>query len=331
MVRLATPAEMFLQSFRENMTRKSNDAILEIGKLSNPPSLDDFRGLTVEDRDIEDLRQCVVGDCRLKLSAPMIQRLQEKVDWAGANYRTEVTQLLRQMLVEYVRDYLARGDGALIRYEDKAKAISVADEQRELIASSSFSSLFEDRNGSVKPQLTLVDDAIVWSKIKFGLKPVLAINHILIYKSAQQHGAQILIASKQIYANHYFDSSLALTAFMTLPGQNPGSYLFYENRSRVDGLAGPFGKLKRSIIEDKAVSSLRSILNQSQLSLAAQTINSDSSTPVAAGSNWKRGKVLVNLGILLLWVSAFAVFLGLRAFGWKKPYPRRASLLKRAP
>jgi hypothetical protein len=67
----------------------------------------------------------------------------------------------------------------------------------------------------------------------------------LIYKRAQQHGAQVLIVSKQIYANHYFDSSLALTAFMDLPGQNPGSFLFYENRSRVDGLEGPFGKFKR--------------------------------------------------------------------------------------
>jgi hypothetical protein len=325
MVRMQAPAEMFLQSFRENMASKSNPAILEIGKLSNPASLDDFRELTVEDRDVEDLRQCVVGDCRLKLSAAMIQRLQTEVDWTGANYRPQVIQVLKQMLLEYVRDYLARGDEALIRYEDKAKAIRIADEQRELIAASSFGALFEDQNGTVKPELTLVDNAIIWSKIKFGLKPVLAINHILIYKRAQQHGAQVLIVSKQIYANHYFDSSLALTAFMNLPGQNPGSFLFYENRSRVDGLEGPFGKFKRSIIEDKAVSSLRSILHQSQVSLAIP--NSDSSAaPIATGSNWRRGKVgRVNLVILLLWVSAFVVFLGLRAYGWKKPYPRRST------
>jgi hypothetical protein len=139
----------------------------------------------------------------------------------------------------------------------------------------------------------------------------------LIYKRAQQHGAQVLIVSKQIYANHYFDSSLALTAFMNLPGQNPESYLFYENRSRIDGLEGPFGKIKRGIIEDKAVSSLRSILHQSQLSLAARTINSDSSAAVVAtGWNWSRWKFSrVNVVIFLLWVSAFMIFLGLRAYG----------------
>src|SRR5437016_153301 len=83
MVRLRAPAEMFLQSFRENMTRKSNPAILETGSFRNPPSLDDLQALTIEERDIEDLRQCVVGDCRLKLSATMIERLQGEVDWTA--------------------------------------------------------------------------------------------------------------------------------------------------------------------------------------------------------------------------------------------------------
>src|SRR5438128_9020095 len=122
-VHLQASAEMFLQSFRENMTRKSSPAILEIGSFRNPPSLDDLQALTIEERDIEDLRHCVVGDCRLKLSATMIERLQGGVDWTATDYRIQVTQLLKQMLVDYVSDYLARGDAALIQYDDKGKAI----------------------------------------------------------------------------------------------------------------------------------------------------------------------------------------------------------------
>ena len=139
-VRVQASAENFLQSFRENMTRKSNPAILEMGSFGNPPSLDDLQGLTIESRDIEDLRQCVVGNCPLKLSAIMIDRLQKEIDWSAPDYPIHVTQLLKQMLVDYVRDYLTRGDPALI------------------------------------------DNAFVWSKIKFGLKPVIAVNHIMIYQ-----------------------------------------------------------------------------------------------------------------------------------------------------
>src|SRR5687767_14507012 len=74
LVGLRVPAEVFVQSFRESMTRKSNPAILEIGRFSSTPTLNDLQGFTLEYRDIEDLKQCVVGDCRVKLSARMIER-----------------------------------------------------------------------------------------------------------------------------------------------------------------------------------------------------------------------------------------------------------------
>jgi hypothetical protein len=76
LVGIEVPAEMFLQSFRETMFRKTNPAILEMGSFSNTPTLDDLRDLTVENRDLDDLKECVVGDCRLKLSARMIERFQ---------------------------------------------------------------------------------------------------------------------------------------------------------------------------------------------------------------------------------------------------------------
>lgn len=317
MLRLRAPAEMFLQSFRENMTRKSNPAILEIGSFRNPPTLDDLQTLTIDDRDVQALRECVVGNCRVKLSAIMIEHLQKEVDWSAADYRLQVTLLLKQMLLDYVRDYLARGDTALIRYDDKSKGIRVADEQRELMAASSFNSLAENPNRSSKQEMDVVENAIVWSKIKFGLKPVIAINHIVIYKRPQNTGAQILVVSKQIYANHYFDSSLALTAFLTVPGPNPKTYLFYENRSRADGLEGVLGKIKHGIIEDKAVGSLKSVLQQTQVSLEARALNPDSvAAPVEVQRNWRKvGRVYILL--LLLWVTACAMLLAWRAYGWK--------------
>src|SRR5882672_87528 len=42
LVSLQVPADVFLQSFREGMARKTNPAILEIGRLSSTPTLDDF-------------------------------------------------------------------------------------------------------------------------------------------------------------------------------------------------------------------------------------------------------------------------------------------------
>ena len=303
LVRLQVAADVFLKSFRESMTQKSSPAILEIGRFSDTPTANDLQMLTVEDRDLEDLKECVVGDCKLKLSAMMIERLRKEIDWEAPDYRIEATQLLKQILLEYVRDYLARGDAALIEYNDKSKEIRLAEEQRALMAESTYINnvLPEFRQhlrGSRKSELSIVESAIVWSKIKFGLKPVIAINHIMVYKREQETGPQVLVTSKQIYANHYFDSSLALTALVNIADASPGSYLFYENRSRADGLGGMFSKMKRGIVEDKAVDSLKNILESSKANLNAQTPSQiESASPADRELSWR---VHVFLRLLLI-------------------------------
>lgn len=42
--------------------------------------------MTLETHDIEDLKQCVVDRCKLKLSADMIDRFRKEVDWQGSDY-----------------------------------------------------------------------------------------------------------------------------------------------------------------------------------------------------------------------------------------------------
>jgi len=323
LVSLQVPAEVFLQSFRESMIRKSNPAILEIGSFSSEQTLDDLKDLTIESRDIEDLKKCVVGDCQLKLSAMMIERFRKEVNWEAPDYKSKAAQLLKGMLLDYVRDYLARGDVALIEYNDQAKIVRLAEEQRALKAASNYiydvlTNFQQYVRGFPEPNLVDVQNTIVWSKVKFGLKPVIAINHITIYKNEKEAGPQILIASKQIYANHYFDSSLALTAFINIPGASPASYLFYENRSRADALEGVFSKLRRGIVENRAVDSLKGILEQSKVNLNARVFSKTESEPPANGQrSWRRWKVG---GFLLFWlflITAFFVLLARSNYSWK--------------
>ncbi|HYJ85825.1 MAG TPA: hypothetical protein VEW46_07215 [Pyrinomonadaceae bacterium] len=322
LVGLEAPAEVFLQSFRDSMTRKSSPAILEIGRFSNTPTVDDLQGLTFEQRDLDDLKECVVGDCELKLSATMIERLHKELDAEAPDYQVRATSLLKLMLVDYVRDYLARGEAALIKYYDKSQEVRLADEQRTLMAASTYMNnvlpeVSEHLKGLPKAEASIVENAIVWSKIKFGLKPVIAINHITVYK--RQQNPQVVVASRQIYANHYFDSSLALTAFTHIPGATPGSYLFYENRSRVDGLEGAFGKFKRGIVEGKALDGLKIILESSRANLTAHALNqTESATTAHAERSWRGGRVRVAyvfLGLLL--ITGIVALLTVGNYEWK--------------
>jgi hypothetical protein len=332
LVKLQVPAEQFLQSFREGMTRRVNPAILEIGRFSDRPTPADLQTLTIEDRDLEDLKECEVGDCKLKLSAIMIERLHNEVDWEAPDYRMQATQLLKQMLLDYVRDYLARGDVALIEYNDKSNEVRLAEEQRELMAGSTYvNNLFPEfrqhLRGSRKSDFSIVESAIVWSKIKFGLKPVMAINHIMVYKREQETGPQVVIISKQIYANHYFNSSLALTAFVSIADATPESYLIYENRSRADGLGGMFSKMKRGMVEDKAVDSLKNILESSRANLIAQTPSQIESAPAADKErSWRGWKIRrVHVFLLVLLITTFAALFILGSYNWRDSLSRSAS------
>lgn len=323
LVKLRVPVDEFLRSFLESMTQKNNAAILEIGRFSQTPTIADLQQLTIEDRDIDDLKDCVVGDCKLKLSAQMIERLRHEVDWQAPDYRHQATQLLKRMLAEYVRDYLARGDSALIEYHDKIDAVRLAEEHQQLMAAPGYVNAVlpvqPSLKGSSKPLMLLVEDAIVWSKIKFGLKPVIAFNHITVYRREQGSGPEILITSKQIYANHYFDSSLALTAFVTIPAAGPEAYLVYENRSRTDGLNGMFSKMKREIVEDKAVASLKSVLESSKASLNARGLSkTESSSTSEAARSWGRWRISrVQLFFLIFLITALIALLALRNYSWK--------------
>ena len=123
LVNINASAEEFLRSYRDSMMRKNNNAILEIGSFGNDPALADLDGLTLEPGDIDDLKECVVGDCQIKLSAPMIERFQKEIDWDAPDYQLRVTNLFKQMLVAYVKDYRARGETALIEYNDKTDSV----------------------------------------------------------------------------------------------------------------------------------------------------------------------------------------------------------------
>ena len=314
LVNINAGAEDFLRSYRDSMLRKSNAAILEIGGFGPEPALADLEALTLESGDIDDLKECMVGDCQIKLSAPMIERFRKEIDWAAPDYQIKVTNLFKEMLVAYIRDYRARGEAALIEYSDKRDRLSLANEQRELSSAAGYVNSFL---ADTKSGLQLFEETIVWSKIKFGLKPVIAVNHISIYKRDSDVGPQVLVASKQIYANHYFNAFLALTAFVNVPGATNGSYLVYENRSRADGLEGPFGKIKRGVVEKKALEGLRGIIAQSKAGLEGSALTATTAEFTSHHSDgW--GHRLFGGIRPLLWLLVLSALIALLVLGRRR-------------
>lgn len=253
-MRLDVPADFFIDRVRDIVSFKKSDNVLQIGKFNSPPRLEDLAGLTIDAADIESMKRCRVNRCDVKMSAQHIARFQKEVNWSAPDYRDRAAQLAHRMLLEYVESYLREGNRALGEYNDKSYVIRLADEFQSLLQPApymygyapEFQRYLEEYPGY---GLEGVENFVYWSKEKFGLKPVVSLTHVSIYKRLTPAGTDVLIASKGIYATHYFEASLGLTGFIQSQSSQPSrSYLIYINRSRADALRGLFSGLKRALI-----------------------------------------------------------------------------------
>ncbi|MFL6229030.1 MAG: hypothetical protein ACJ741_09635, partial [Pyrinomonadaceae bacterium] len=149
-----------------------------------------------------------------------------------------------------------------------------------------------------------------------GFKPVVVVEHTATYTRVRGDAAQILVATKQLYANHYLDSSLSLTLLFGAPasGGTSGTYLLYVNRSRVDMLDGLMGGVKRRVIESRVTDGLRTVLQQTKLNVETRAANRpDSELGAYDEAESPTGRLLRNIrygslalplvaGLLLLWL-----------------------------
>ena len=270
-IEIPSDPETALKAFQLSLSRKQN-SILQSGKFTNPPRLEDVASLTLSDADIADLKTCTVGDCKLKFSAAMIDRFRKRIDWNAVDYKEQANQLFQLMLVEYVTTYLQRGDAALIEYADQSPRVLLAREQEELLTNLLYVNDTAPefvRHLKAFPRSTEpVEHSLSWAKISFGLKPVLVITDVSTYKSEVDGVSRVLVLSKQIYANHYFDASLSLTAVIADQTRTK-SDLLYVNHSRAGALAGSLSKFKRKIVEGRATEDLKHLLGQTRLNIDA--------------------------------------------------------------
>ena len=238
---------------------KEGPYVLAIGRFSDPPRIEDLDGLALDDEDLSAIRRCRRGDCGVKLSGPEMDRLRQTIAEAGENWKPVLQEGFRRIVLQRVEDYLANGHAALRGYEDKRG--NTGDDG--LLSPGARFSLLMDRSpflAAAVPQFAEyleqfphapradVESFVYWSKEHFDGKAIISATHVSILRSTGVSLPDTLVAGKGIFATHYVNASLGLTAI--LRGQ-PGSphYLAYLNRSDVDVVGGLFGGLVRVFME----------------------------------------------------------------------------------
>lgn len=264
-----------LRDFRQSLR---TPARTRFGIFSDPASAADVQAVTLDRDDAQDLKKCEAGKCDFKLPATEMQRIRNRIDWSNGDQQVQVTAYARQRLVEYANDYRARGDAAMVVYDDRGN-VRASDAFADLLAQSPYvykyaPSLVSYLSAYPRAKLDGVSDALFWSETAAPrMRRTLTVTHLAVYSPPELPGTT-LAAAKQIYANHYFEAAFDLTTIVDRPkgDGSSGVYLIVLRRFRFDNL--PSGGLLN--IRGKVVGSLRDqmLADLGREKTAAETIGS---------------------------------------------------------
>ncbi len=238
---------------------KQGSYVLGIGRLSDPPRIEDFANVSLDAEDLQSIRNCHPGSCGVKLSAQEMTRL-HKV--AGRNSDNDALQQeFRQLLLERAQLYLRTGN--ILQYDDQHAPLSPTEHFTKLLDQTSFLSSvpqFSDylRNypAVADPQ---VESFIYWSKEHAAGKAIISMTHVNIVRNQAPNLPDTLIVSRDIFSTHYVDASLSVTALISNDDGGP-SYLVYLNRTEIDVLHGAFSGVVRHAMQHRVKASATGII-----------------------------------------------------------------------
>jgi hypothetical protein len=236
--------EQYVRALRDFPTSLRTPNRTQLGIFSNPATESDVALVTINSRDVAEMKSCKPGDCVVKLPATDMRRIRDEVNWSASpsDLQVQLNAYARRRLVEYVTDYRRRGDSAMAIYDDRgnlnqhSSAAFAAQLAESPYVYETVPSL-RDYFGTYPrgPLPAGAAEILFWSEdLLPRLRPILSVTHLLVYTPPELPSVT-LVVKKQIYADHYFETAVDLTGVID---RNPGIYLLVLRRYRFDNLPG---------------------------------------------------------------------------------------------
>jgi hypothetical protein len=255
--------EEFIRTYKDIAHFEIAKEIRHTGKFSDPPKESDLDGFHVPDLNQKDLLACVPGDCAYKLPAAVMQDLKTNIDWSSPDAPHQADLRVRELWIQYLNQYRLNGDRALAVYYDTPNPFPVAAGLGQLIGDATVVKAkapslirYLQEYPNFKPPDT--EEFFYWQEAVFGLKPVVRVSHVIIQKLPQPDGDHYIVASKMLFASHYFRAAIEFKYLypVTTPSGQPAFYFVTYQRSFVDGMTGFTGAILRRIVPGRSQASL---------------------------------------------------------------------------
>ncbi len=206
--------DAFLDMYRDFRKFPKSNAYLDLKRFSDPPRLADLAGLHLDDDDLKELQECEPGECVVQLPAALVDRLRREVNWDQPDAAATVDRLLRQGLVDLLKNYNLSGNSALGTYWDHKSPVQVAQVLRTLLDRVELLPAFlpdlhryllDLSQGGTGQQgrIPVLGTGVVRPETHLPRR-----NHVIIHRPDVLPRAPGVVAIKQLYASHYFQTAL---------------------------------------------------------------------------------------------------------------------------
>jgi hypothetical protein len=214
-VGIGVPRKFYVDQIADSPSWASHHPPSRFGRFSDPAAASDVQGVSVSHDDLEDLKDCRPGSCVMKLSDSSIAYIEANIDSGSPQADSVANAYFRRRMIEYVTAYRARGNAALLVYADRKSASAAARVFSGIVSRSPYMyryapSLQKYLENYPNDRPAGAREALFWSEDDLsGARPILSITQQVVYPPPELP-TSTLIASKQLYANHYLDGGLVL-------------------------------------------------------------------------------------------------------------------------
>jgi len=276
-----TPAEVFLfgavyihaapetyLQFAHNLERlRKLPNYLALGVFAHPPELSHLKGFSFDRDDIQALKRCRPGDCLIQMPASSIEEVHRSVNWSADDVDEQLNELLQRTALQRLLAYQRDGNDALGVYNDKHDPTEVSRQFAYMLSYDKalpeyLPDFYHYLLAYPKERPANVEDTFYWARVKFGLKPTLRVVQVVTMHGKPADHVAYVVAEKQLYASHYFETALDLSYCIRDvddPKQS-GFYLITTMGSEQAGLTGVKGSIVRKAAMGRSVSSLQDAL-----------------------------------------------------------------------
>jgi hypothetical protein len=233
-VRIKAPVERLLDRVRHIEKTPIRDPLMQIGRFSETPRIEDLGPLVFEAEDLDDFSKCRVGACEVQ-APDAAADLSRQIDWRAIDAKDKATRLVKEGLLNLTKTYLEEGSSGLVVYHNNPAPLSVRAEVEKLLQNSP--NLKRYNPGFITYLLDFpkanpghVENFVFWEKERLH-KPVVSVIHACIERVEDGADVAYFIALKHIYDSRFF---FAHMEFLTMIPDGQGFYLIRSVRARID-------------------------------------------------------------------------------------------------